>query len=186
MRHRRSLAFEVLTLAALSGTLACGDDEPARDQSVFWMALGTSLGATCSSARTFSLPNETARTVTSGNGQGDRLVDGDDGIVSCRVEETGTGQFSVSVDLSSGEIGTLSIRGTASKAPSVEGTATVDVDFTTTQFRLTQDGCTATVREALAGAIWLDDLSCPGLVDPSSPGISCTGTGGVIAENCAR
>jgi hypothetical protein len=185
LRHRRSLAFEVLALVALGGTLACGDDEPARDQSVFWMTLGTS-GATCSSARTYSVPDETARTVTSGNGQGERLVDGDDGLVECRVQEAAAGQFNVSLNLTSGEIGALSIRGTASKAPNVDGTATIDIDFRTTGFRLQQDGCTATVREALAGAVWLDDLSCPGLIDPSSPSISCTGTGGLIIENCSR
>ncbi len=183
MRQRRSLAFEVLALAALGGAFACGDDEPARDQSVFWMSLQTSPGATCSSARTYSLPDDTARAVTTGNGQGERLVDGDEGLVECTVQEGAAGQFSLSVNLSSGEIGSLSIRGSANKT---DGTATVDVDFTTTGFRLTQDGCQATVREALPGALWLDDLSCPGLIEPSSPGVTCNGAGGLIVENCAR
>src|SRR5690606_36335824 len=117
-----------------------------------------------------------------GNGGGERLVDGDDGFVECSVQQGGAdGQFDLDVSLSAGVIGSLRISGEAA------GTAaTVDVTFTTTSFSLEQDGCTATVREALAGAIWLDNLSCPGLVDRSSPAISCTGTGGLIAENCSR
>jgi hypothetical protein len=180
------LAFQVLALLALGNTVACGDDEPARDQSVFWMSFGQSPGANCSSARTFSVPDDGARSVTTGNGQGERLVDGDDGLVECSVRESGAGQFDLSLNLTGGEIGALSVRGAASKAPNVDGTATIDIDMTTSGFRLTQDGCTATVREALAGAVWLDDLSCPGLIDPSSPSISCTGTGGLIIENCSR
>jgi hypothetical protein len=177
--------MEVLALAAVSGALACGDDKPARDQTVFWIALSASLGAQCSSFETFDVPNDgTARNITTGNGNGARFVDGsDDGYVTCTVEEgSADGQFNVDLRLSAGDFGTLSVVGVAAG-----GQATVDVDFTTTSaLSLSQDDCTATVEEALAGAIWLKNLSCPGLVDPSSPGISCTGTGGLIAENCAR
>jgi hypothetical protein len=185
LRHRRSWAVEVLALAAMSGALACGDDEPARDQTVFWMTLSTSLGAQCSSFDTFDVPNDgTARNITTGNGAGARFVDGDDdGFVECTVEEgSAAGQFNVSLSLSAGDFGNLSVVGVATGTQ-----ATVDVNFTTTTaVSLSQDDCTATVEEALAGAIWLKNLSCPGLVDRSSPGISCTGTGGLIAENCAR
>lgn len=177
--------MEVLALAAVSGALACGDDKPARDQTVFWIALSASLGAQCSSFETFDVPNDgTARNITTGNGNGARFVDGsDDGYVTCTVEEgSADGQFNVDLRLSAGDFGNLSVVGVAAG-----GQATVDVDFTTTSaLSLSQDDCTATVQEALAGAIWLKNLSCPGLVDPSSPGISCTGTGGLIAENCAR
>jgi hypothetical protein len=184
LQHRRSWAVEVLALAAMSGALACGDDEPARDQTVFWMTLSTSLGAQCSSFDTFDVPNDgTARNITTGNGSGARFVDGEgDGFVECSVEEGSAGQFNVSLSLSAGDFGNLSVIGVATGDQ-----ATVDVDFTTTtSVSLSQDDCTATVEEALAGAIWLKNLSCPGLVDPSSPGISCTGNGGLIAENCAR
>jgi hypothetical protein len=177
----------VLALAAISGALACGDDKPARDQTVFWIALSASLGAQCSSFDTLDVPNDgTARNITAGNGAGARFVDGtDDGYVTCTVEEGGAdGQFNVDVRLSAGDFGNLSVVGVA---PAAGGQATVDVNFTTTSaLSLSQDDCTATVEEALPGAIWLKNLSCPGLVDPSSPGISCTGTGGLIAENCAR
>lgn len=167
----------------MSSVLACGDDEPARDRAVFWMTLGTSLGATCSSAETFSVPEGSdARQTIIGTGAGERLVDGDGGFVGCTVQQgSADGQFNFDVDLSAGVIGSLGISGSTTGT-----TATVDVSFTTTSFGLAQDGCTATVREALAGAIWLDELSCPGLVDRSSPAISCTGTGGLIAENCSR
>jgi hypothetical protein len=184
LRHRRSLAFEVLALAVMSGALACGDDEPARDQTVFWMTLSTNQGATCSSIDTFDVPNDgTARNITTGSGAGDRFVDGDGGFVECSVSQgSAAGQFDVSVNLSAGDFGTLTVFGVATG-----GEARLDVDFTTTSFiSLNQDGCTATVREALAGAIWLQNLNCPGLVDPSSPNVSCTGMGGLIAENCAR
>jgi len=168
----------------MSGALACGDDEPARDQTVFWMALSTSLGARCSSVDTFDVPNDgTARNITTGNGVGDRFVDGDGGFVECSVAQgSAAGQFNVNVSLSAGDFGNLTVVGVATG-----GQATLDVDFTTTSsISLSQDACTATVKEALAGAIWLQNLSCPGLVDPSSPTIACTGTGGLIAENCAR
>ena len=185
LRQRRSWAVEVLALAVMSGALACGDDEPARDQTVFWMTLSTSLGAQCSSFDTFDVPNDgTARNITTGNGVGDRFVDGqDDGYVECTVEQGGgEGQFNVLMTLSAGDFGNLRVSGVANG-----NQATVDVDFTTTSsVSLSQDDCTATVEEALEGAIWLKNLRCPGLVDPSSPGISCTGTGGMIAENCAR
>jgi hypothetical protein len=178
------LAVEVLALAVMSGALACGDDEPARDQTVFWMTLSTSLGARCSSFDTFDVPNDgTARDITIGNGVGDRFVDGDGGFVECSVEQgSAAGQFNVNLSLSAGDFGNLNVFGVATGDQ-----ATLDVDFTTTtSISLNQDGCTATVREALAGAIWLQNLNCPGLVDPSSPGIACTGMGGLIAENCAR
>lgn len=184
LQHRRSWAVEVLALVAASSALACGDDEPARDQTVFWMTLSTSLGAQCSSFDTFDVPNDgTARNITTGNGAGARFVDGDDGYVECTVEEgAAAGQFNVSLNLSAGDFGNLTVIGSATGEQ-----ATVDVSFTTTSsVRLSQDDCTANVEEVLAGAIWLKNLSCPGLVDPSSPGISCTGTGGLIAENCAR
>ena len=184
LRHRRSLAVEVLALVAMSAALGCGDDEPARDQTVFWMTLSTSLGAQCSSFDTFDVPNDgTARNITTGGGAGERFVDGDGGYVECAVQEANAaGQFNVSLTLSAGDFGNLSVFGVATGEQ-----ATLDVDFTTvTSVSLQQDGCTATVKEALAGAIWLQNLTCPGLVDPSSPGITCTGMGGLIAENCAR
>lgn len=168
----------------MGGALGCGDDKPARDQTVFWIALSASPGATCSSFETFDVPNDgTARNITTGNGAGARFVDGDDGYVECSVEQgSAAGQFNLSLSVSAGDFGTLSVSGSAAGEQ-----ATVDVDFTTTSaVTLSQDDCTATVEEVLAGAIWLKNLSCPGLVDRSSPGIACTGTGGLIAENCAR
>jgi hypothetical protein len=182
------LAFEVLAVAALGVVFGCGDDKPASDQAVFWMSLSPAQGQVCSSARTFSLPDDAARSVLTGSGQGERLVDGkDDSFVECSVSEgSASGQFDVSFDLSSGEIGSFSARGAVTMTSATEGTGMVDIIFQTTSFTLRQDGCTATAKAGLEGAVWFDSLSCPGLVDRSSPGVVCNGSGGFIAENCAR
>lgn len=173
-------------MVGASLVLGCGDDEPARDQTVFWMSLSANLGQMCSSIRSYSLPDDTARSIITGSGQGERLVDGDDAIVECTVSESGAGQFNVAFDLSSGEIGSFGARGTVSKMPNADGTGTFNINFVTTQFSLEQDGCTATVEEALEGALWVSNLSCPTFGDPRSPSIACTGTGGFILENCSR
>lgn len=184
--ERRSLAVEILALVALGGALACGGDEPARDQAVFWIALSAPPGGgTCSSFETFDAPNDgTARGITTGGGAGERLVDGDDGFVECVVAEgTAADQYNLSLNLQqAGDFGSLSVTGVATGAD-----ATLNIALTTTTaVRLEQNGCTATVREALSGAVWLTDITCPTLGDPSSPGIRCVGTGGMIAENCSR
>jgi hypothetical protein len=191
LRHRRSWAFKVLTVGVLGSALSalsCGDDEPARDQAVLWLQLGTALGATCSSARAFNLPDDGARSIITGNGAGDRLVDGsDDANIVCGVSEgSAAGQYNVNFNLSRGEIGSFNLRGSLTKPADGDGQGMFNVVFATTSFTLQQNGCTGTVRQALPGAVWLSSLSCPGLVDPSSPAITCTGTGGLIAENCSR
>src|SRR5688500_2053427 len=106
LRQRRSGAFEVLVLAGASLAFGCGDDEPAKDQTVFWFQLSTGLGQQCSSTASLSLPDETARQVIIGNGSGERLVDGDDDvIVECSVTPTATnGQYNVSFDLTGGAV----------------------------------------------------------------------------------
>jgi hypothetical protein len=182
------LAFEVLTVAALGIALGCGDDEPPSDQAVFWMSLSPAQGQVCSSARTFSLPDDSARSVLIGSGQGERLVDGEDNnFVECSVSEgSASGQFDVAFDLSSGEIGSFSARGAVTMTSATEGTGMVDIIFQTTSFTLRQDDCTATAKAGLEGAVWFDSVTCPGLEDRNSPGILCNGLGGFIAENCAR
>jgi hypothetical protein len=190
LRHPRSWAFEVLTAAALGGVFGCGDDEPARDQTVFWMQLGTALGQTCSSTRAFTLPDESARTtIMNPSDDDERLVDGsDDSLVECTVSEgNAAGAFDLELNVSSGEIGRLYLRGPITKAAGVDGQGTFDMTFNTTSFSLQQEdlGCTGTVKDARPGAVWITNLSCPSMSDPSSPGVSCTGSGGFIAENCA-
>jgi hypothetical protein len=171
--------------------LGCGDDEPARDQTVFWMQLGTALGQVCSSTRTFSLPDEAARnTITNPSDDAERLVDGSDGsLVECTVSEgSAAGAYDFELNLSSGEIGRLLIRGPLTKPAGVDGQGTFDINFNTTSFSLAQQslGCTGTVKDARPGAVWITGLNCPNMSDASSPGVSCTGTGGLIAENCAN
>jgi hypothetical protein len=182
--HRGSWSFEVVAVAlAASGALSCGDDEPARDQAVLWLQLGAMLGQTCSSAETFNVPDTSARdTIRSSTGAGQRLVDGAGGsFVTCTVSEAAGGQYNLQVELSSGAIGNFDLRGSIAN-----GQGTFDLNFNTTSFALEQRGCTGTARQALAGAVWISDLTCPNLVDRSSLGVACTGTGGLIAENCAR
>jgi hypothetical protein len=189
LRQRRIAAFEVLAVVAgVSFVLGCGDDKPARDQAVLWLQMSTGNGQQCSSAASFNLPDDSARsTILSGNIEGERLVDGeDDALVECTVTAgAAAGQYEVSVDLAGGAIANFSARGTVTKMPNVDGTGTFDIDFAST-FSLAQTGCTATVGEALGGALWVRNLSCPALRDPSSPSIECTGTGGFIVENCSR
>jgi hypothetical protein len=177
-----------LVLTGVGLALGCGDDKPAKDQTVFWVQMSTSVGQQCSSAASFSLPDETARSVIIGNGAGERLVDGDDDvIVECSVVPAATaGQYDVRFDLTGGAVASFSASGTVNKMPGVDGTGTLDVYITTSQFSLSQADCTATVREAIGGALWVSNMTCPALVDPSSPAVECTGTIGFIIENCAR
>jgi hypothetical protein len=188
LRHRRSLAFQVLILTGVVAAAGCGDDEPARDQTVFWTTLSTSLGNTCSSNNSFNLPDGSARDRIISGGGGDRLEDGDGSIVECSVTDGNVaGTYNVTYRISVGEIGSYSASGIVTQTPGGPGgTGTLNVDFATTQFKLGQKGCTATVKQVLRGAIWITNLSCPELEDPSSPSISCVGTGGFIAENCSR
>ena len=97
-----------------------------------------------------------------------------------------TGQDRVSFDLSGGAVASFSVRGTVDKAPGALGTGSLDVDIAAAGVALNQDDCTATVQEAVGGALWVSNLSCTNLRDPSSPAVACTGTGGFIIENCAR
>ena len=185
LRQRRSVVLGVLAGAGLA--LGCGDDKPAKDQTVFWFQMSTSQGQQCSSTASFSLPDESARSIIIGSGRGDRLVDGDDDtVVECSVTPAATaGQYFVSVDLSSGPVASFSVRGSVTKMPNVDGTGTFDVNLSSS-FSLGQEDCSGTVKEVVGGALWVSNMSCPSLRDPSSPAIECTGTGGFIIENCAR
>jgi hypothetical protein len=177
-----------LVLAGASLALGCGDDKPAKDQTVFWFQLSESVGQNCSSTASLSLPDETARQTIIGSGSGERLVDGDDDvIVECEVSPTATnGQYNVRFDLTGGAVASFSVRGTVDKPPGALGTGNLDVDIAAAGVALNQDDCTATVEEAVGGALWVSSLSCTDLRDPSSPAVACTGTGGFIIENCAR
>jgi hypothetical protein len=172
----------VVGVSVVSG---CGDDEPPPDQTVFYLGLSQPVGARCITARSFGVPDATNtvnnRDVIFGSGDGERLEDGGDNLVSCRVSESG-GTYQVSFELSSGEIGNLGVSGTA-----VAGAAgaNLNVDFTTRDFSLGQDACTGDVQFIKPGAIWVRNLTCANLTDPSSPGVSCTGNGGFIIENCS-
>jgi len=184
LRHR--LIFSGLLVAA-TGAVACGDDEVAPRQAVFWLGLGSTATAQCSANRVFQLPAD-ARTTITGSGQGERVKDGQDlqgsdALVECTVQESPKGSLSYNVDLtlSVGEIGNFSADGVLTG-----NSGTLDVNFNTAQFQLKQDDCTVDIEEIRGGAIWLQNLHCTNMRDPSSPGVSCDALGGVIFENCAR
>jgi len=167
--------------------MACGDDEVPPQQAVFWLGLSSTAQAQCSANRNFTLPAD-ARTTITGNGQGDRVKDGQDvmgsdALVECTVKETpkGSGSYNVDLTLSVGEIGNFSADGVLTG-----NSGTVDVNFNTAQFQLEQDDCTADIEQIIGGAVWLQNLHCANMRDPSSPGVSCDALGGVIFENCAR
>jgi hypothetical protein len=149
---------------------------------VFWLALSPVSGGTCSSSRTFNVPETARETIISTNAAGDRIVDSASAEVRCSVSAApgAEGSFRVNMRLSTGEIGDLSGEGVLSKAAG----GSFDLNFTTESFSLEQDGCVATVETVKAGAIWIRSLNCPNLRDDSSPGIACVGNGGIILENC--
>jgi hypothetical protein len=89
----------------------------------------------------------------------------------------------VSLEISSGGIGNLGMSGTA---VSGVGGANLRLNFQTRDFFLGQEqGCTGDVQFVKPGAIWVRNLTCSNLIDPSSPGVSCIGNGGFIIENCS-
>jgi hypothetical protein len=173
---------------AATGTAACGDDEVAPQQAVFWYGLSSTAGGQCSANKNFALPEDARTTITGTTGQGDRVKDGqdimgNDTVVECSVKETmkGSNSFDVRLRLSVGEIGNFLVLGKLS-SPS----GAVDVDFNTVTFDLEQDDCTADVETIRGGAIWLKNLHCTDMREASSPSVSCDGFGGVIFENCAH
>jgi hypothetical protein len=175
-------------MAGVALATGCGDDKPAKDQTVFWISLSTPLGKTCSSAKSFNLPDDTARANIVGGGGGERLKDGGENIVECTVSKgSAPGTFNVSYNVSVGEIGSYSASGVL-PAPPPDGTSTgpLDISFQTTQFTLGQESCVATVKQLKDGLIWVNNLSCPSLKDDNSPAVECVGTGGFIAENCSH
>ena len=169
---------------AVVACVACGDDEVAEPQSVLWFGLSSTANARCSSINNYQLPMGARTTITSTDGVGERAKDGGDNIIECDVRpQTGsTTNFNLGVRFSVGEIGNFVASGVVAK----DTGGSLDINLVTSQFRLEQNDCTATVEQVVPGAVWIDRLSCPDLRDPSSPGIICDGLGGFIFENCAH
>lgn len=184
MRHR---LFVPSVLLAAASSISCGDDEPARRQAVFYLALTTTAGANCASADSFELPEGSGRVTATGmTGEGERAVDSGGTVVTCSVRPAPNAAGSYEVDLSiqtqDTEIGYFSARGVVSETAS-----DLAVRLQTTTFQLEQQsGCTATVDTAISGAVWLRDLNCPQLRDERTIGNICTGRGALIFENCSR
>jgi len=131
-------------------------------------------------------------TVTGTSGAGDRVKDGGDNIVECdvRLVRGSTTDYNVSLKFQGGVVGVGNFiaSGTvpAPATPDTTSTGNMDVVFTTGQFALQQDRCSVAIKRLLPGAIWVSNLHCDNLRDPSSPNIACDGLGGVIFENCGH
>jgi hypothetical protein len=180
-----------LAAAAVTSAAACGDDKVAAQQAVVWFGLGTSSsGASCSTLKNYQFPEGARSTITGGDGVGGRLKDGSDNLVECdvRLASGSTTNYNVSVRFSGGDVGNFVATGVVPAPPSRDTTSTgkLDLAFNTAQFALDQDGCTVDIKTLVPGAIWIRNLHCDNLRDPSSPGIACDGLGGVIFENCSH
>ena len=168
---------------------ACGDEEAPPQQAAVWLTLGTPLGGNCPALDNFEFPDD-ARTIITTDGKAPpgepaRVVDGAD-LVSCRVAGVAgmPDVFDVEFEFSAGAIGNMIAEGQVSEAAG--GTLDVNLQANSGGLELAQDGCAVTVKEALAGAVWITSLSCSNMLQARSPGQACTGTGGLILENCAR
>lgn len=170
-------------LAALS----CGDNEAPPTQAVLWLGLSPSQGSTCSSSRVFQVPETAQSTITSTDGRGDRVLDRGADSVECTMTpaaEAGSYDVTLRYAENGGEIGELRIIGRLHETNGGE----LQLDFQTSSFALSSrnsDPCTAQVNRLVPqGALWIDSLNCPRLIDPSSPAIGCVASGGLIFENC--
>jgi hypothetical protein len=184
---RHSLRLWVLGATVVAAGSSCGDDDPPPRQAVIWFGLSTGLGQTCSSAQTFTIPDGAIPTITGQTGVGDRVTDSGGDLVDCSITPSAAeGSYNVSLSYSNpaNQVGNLSVSGALSNM----ATGNVTISFTSTAFSLSNpvtQPCTARVKVLDPnGAIWIDQLSCPNLVEASSPGISCVGSGGLIFENC--
>jgi hypothetical protein len=156
-------------------------------QAVFWFGLGAVPAAACPSGASYQYPSDARATISGNSAEGERVLDGGDHRVECTVRRLAgsEGDYAVSLSFQSGAIGSF-FAGTPSLSSSTTTQPTFDVSLSTAQLSVTQRGCTADVQTVTDGAIWLRNLYCDGLRDPSAPAISCTGQGGVIFENCLR
>jgi hypothetical protein len=183
VRHR--LVFlATVTAAAVGSLVGCGDDKAPSKQAVFWLGLSPANGGTCSSNRTYQIPEGARTTITSTNAVGERIEDDSDNLVECSVRAVSAGSLEHSVNLrfSGGAVGNFSAVGRVSKDAGGE----LEVSFNTGEFALEQANCTATVETVTPGAVWVKSLRCQSLREDSSPDIECDGVGGVIFENCDR
>lgn len=192
MLHRL-LVVGALAVAAITSAAACGDAKVAPQQAVVWFGLGTAAsGTTCSTLKSYQLPDGARSTITGSSGMGTRLKDGSgtDNLVECDVRPASgsTTNYNVSLRFQGGEVGNFVASGVLPAPPSADmsSTGSVDISFNTAQFNLAQSRCTAEIKTLVAGAIWIRNLHCDNLRDSSSPGIACDGLGGVIFENCAH
>src|SRR4051794_20241954 len=147
----------VLVVGALTGALVsttgCGDDPVAPQQAVVWFGLGPAQGMSCSSAKNYQYPDGARATVSGSDGAGDRIKDGSDYLVQCDVglASGSTNNYNVSLKFQGGEIGNLVASGVLTDGAPVGMQGTLDVDFTTGQFGLSQNQCSVSVKKLFPG-----------------------------------
>lgn len=172
-------------LSCLAAELACSESEPLPAQAATFLAFSPVTGASCHEANAYEVPLGAGRlaVLNGGNVDTDRVVDGGEVFVECRVSANEDGSFDVDLArLRAGDITFLGVQGTVSQGSEAE----VRVVFQREGVALEQSNCRAFVQVALEGAVWLRDLVCDDMRDGRRPSAQCRASGGVIVENCAQ
>lgn len=171
-----------------AGETGTDDLDPSPAQAVVWFGLAPAQGANCSSTMTYQAPDDARETILGNSGAGDRVIDGGENSIVCTVQPLAgsEGTYDVSLKFQAREIANFVATGRLTESSPSTPPNTVDLYFVTGQFSLSQQKCTTQVRVIVPGAIWISDLHCGGLRDPSVPGVSCDGRGGLIFEECSR
>ena len=187
MRQRLSLWISIALLGAVG--VSCGDEKAPPQQAVIWLAFSTGTsGASCSSAQNFQFPDTASSTITGQSGSGDRVKDAGDDVVTCSLAPAATmGSYNVSMFYQNpvNQVGSLEFTGTLTEGQTVPLNIDLQAGAVNLSTRTPGQPCMAHVKRLNPdGAIWIDSLSCPNMVDARSPGTSCVGSGGLIFENC--
>jgi len=115
------------------------------------------------------------------SGVGERLIDGANAGVACRVEPADVEVDAFDIDLRVQQGSSLRLQWNGTVRSGALGSVAVDVVLPEASLRAE---CTAQVDEMRAGAVWMGSLTCPEPLLGSAPLTSCALTGGVIFENC--
>ncbi len=192
----------VMALAAIA-VASCSSSGPP-PQSAY---IGSTLGINVNDlASTMSCTNQEANdpyfTVGSLSSSGvpspvptNTSVDGNVIGINCDVASSGTGSFSVNLEINQGEVGAITISGMLTDSMAAQGN--VSAVFTTTvggtaaisYASTTENPCTITLNPKgnppiTAGRIW-GTLNCPMLTDAEA-NATCLGTAQFLFEECGE
>jgi len=196
--NRDPLAELALVLAASVGCWGCGDPSTAKlpvnldqlgavapehpAQAVLALRLGDASPERCGLDVEVTLPTSEAATTLS-SGVGERLMDGMDASVDCRVESVGVegGGFDIDLRLQHRSLPRFQLTGTVRAG----SPGSVVIDLALPDADPLRAECTTQVEEIRAGAAWLGSLTCSEPFRASERLTSCALSGGVVFENCA-